>query len=128
MRTGNHTLARQHLYLVANPTLAIPAALLALIATGSPALAAWAAAWTMLVKIGVTGRKPARFASIAGTSPGPDIPVSLGRVWGAYYIEQFLHRLFFFLRIRWFGSGKTEWFMGLPGLVALVAKTIIQAL
>ena len=126
MRTGNHTLARQHLYLVANPTLAIPAALLALIATGSPALAAWAAAWIMLVKIGVTGRKPARFASIAGTSPGPDIPVSLGRVWGAYYIEQFLHRLFFFLRIRWGGSGKTEWFLGLPGVIGIIVYTLMH--
>jgi len=121
MRTGNHTVATQNLYLVINPTLAILISLPALVLTGSLAIAAWVAAWATMVKIGVTGHPARRFRDIAKTSPGPDIPINLGRVWGAYYIEQALHRVFFFCRVRWFGSGKTEWFMGLPGLVGVVA-------
>lgn len=126
MKTGNHTTAAQHIYLVFNPTLAAPAALAALIVTGSATAALWVAAWAMLVKIGITGRKAARFASIARTSPGLDLPISLGRVWGAYYVEQALHRLFFFLRIRWGGSGKTEWFLGLPGVIGIIVYTLMH--
>lgn len=126
MRTGNHTTARQYLYLVINPT---PALIFAGLIwwMGMPwQFNAIVSSFFILTKIGITGNMKARIRDIEGTSPGIDIIVGKARIWGAYYIEQWIHRWLAFLNCPWFGSGKTEWFIGLWGLLGVIVYVIIQ--
>lgn len=70
---------------------------------------------------------PARFREIRKTSPGLELPIPLAYLPGAYYLEQAIHAMLWPFRIRWIGSGKTEWFLGLPGVVGLVVYIIQSA-
>jgi len=126
-RTGNHTWASQWLYVVPKPL--IPAlAFLALLWYGLPwPVAAILAGLLMPVKIGITGNLRARFREIRKTSLGLEIPIPVAYLPGAYYLEQAIHALLWPFRFRWFGSGKTEWFLGLPGVAGLIVYIITQA-
>lgn len=126
MRTGNHTANVQWLYIVINPTLAIPGFAVALYAGYPPAFAAFLASFLVLIKIGITGRLVARFRSIVKSSPGMDIPIPLMLMPFAYQAEQAIHWILWPFRIRWIGSGKTEWFIGVPGVVGLIVYAITQ--
>ncbi len=119
MRTGNHTANPQWLYIVINPTLAIPGFALALYVGYPPSFSAFLASFLVLIKIGITGVPRSRFRDIHKASPGIDIPIRLAWLPGAYYIEQTLHFLFFLFRLwSWGqGAGRTEWFIALPGVV-----------
>ena len=124
-RTGNHTWACQWLYVVSKP-IAPALAFLALLWYGLPwPPAAILAGFLMPVKIGITGNIQARFREIRKTSPGLELPIPLAYLPGAYYLEQAIHAMLWPFRIRWIGSGKTEWFLGLPGVVGLVVYIII---
>lgn len=128
MRTGNHTANPQWLYVVINPTVALPVFAFAL-ATGLPlAPACFLASFFVLIKVGITGVPRERFRAIHKASPGIDIPVRLAWLPGAYYIEQAIHFLFFPVRLwSWGrGAGRTEWFIALPGVVWVVVYAIIQ--
>ena len=125
-RAGNHTSARQWVYLVVNPTLAIFMAL-AIALSGAPAIwVAMLAPWFVLTKIGITGSLAARSAQVKKTSPGLDLFIPIARIPGAYQVEQLAHRCLFFLRARWYGSGKTEWFVGLWGPPAMLAAWAVR--
>lgn len=127
MRTGNHTANPQWIYLVINPTLALPLLVFGL-ATGLPLVPAlFMSSFFVLIKVGVTGVPKHRFRGIHKASPGIDIPIRLAWLPGAYYIEQAIHFLFFPFRLRAWGrgAGRTEWFIAIPGLVWLIVYTII---
>lgn len=129
-KSGNHTANPQWLYMVVNPTLALPLFGFAL-ATGLPLVpAAFLASFFVLVKVGITGVPKSRFRAIHKASPGIDIPVRLAWIPGAYYIEQAIHFLFFPFRLwSWGnGAGKSEWFIALPGVVGVIVYTITLAI
>lgn len=128
MRTGNHTAAVQWVYVVFNHTIATPAFLALWLWAGLPwQWAAILAGMVMPVKVGITGRLVARFRSIVKSSPGMDIPIPLMLMPFAYQAEQAIHWILWPFRIRWVGSGKTEWFIGVPGVVGLIVYAITQA-
>lgn len=128
MKTGNHTANPQWLYLVINPTIALPVFAFAL-ATGLPLVPAlFLASFFVLAKVGVTGVPKQRFRDIHKASPGIDIPIRLAWLPGAYYIEQAIHFLFFPFRLwSWGkGAGRTEWFIALPGVAWVIVYAVIQ--
>ena len=127
-RTGNHTSNVQWLYVVLNPTIAIMAALAGGLFGMDWKILAFACPFLVLTKIGITGNPEARIKEIQETSPGLDfMPVKI-RIPFAYQVEQLLHRVFHFLHIPWFGSGKTEWFVGLVGVVGVGLYLLVNAI
>lgn len=125
-RTGNGTSAIQHLYHVANPTLAIGCVVLCILAGAPWWFTTIVSPFFILSKIGITGNIKRRMDNIKKTSPGPDVPLANVRIPFAYQIEQFFHRVLSFLHCPWFGSGKTEWVIGLWGPVGLFATYILM--
>lgn len=85
MRSGNNTFNKQHLYCLWNLPLF----------------------W--LFKIGVTGNMKARLNEINETTFGIAVPLFWGKMFGAYYIEQFLLGITYPLKWELNGSGGTEW-------------------
>ena len=126
MRTGNHTANPQWLYIVFNPTLALPIFAFVVYAGAPPTFAIFISCFFVLTKIGITGVPKSRFRSIHKASPGIDIPIRLAWLPGAYYIEQAVHLVFFMFRLwSWGnGAGRTEWFIALPGVVWLISYLI----
>lgn len=125
-KSGNGTSARQWLYTAFNPTPALVLAAI-LLAVGCP----WqinliASPFLILTKIGIGGNRERRHRQIAKSSPGMDIPGPAIRIPWAYQLEQLLHKLLFFLRVPWFGSGKTEWFAGLCGWMGFLVYFIVK--
>lgn len=84
-RTGNNTANRQYLYLLMNVPL------------------------FFLFKIGVTGDMANRKREIDETTIGKTVVLFAGRIWAAYYIEQFLLGITFPFRFSLNGSGGSEW-------------------
>lgn len=130
MKTGNYTANPQWLYIVFNPTLALPIFAF-MVYTGAPIMfSIFIACFFVLTKIGITGVPKSRFRAIHKASPGIDIPIRLAWLPGAYYIEQAIHLVFFMFRLRSWGNGagRTEWFIGLPGVVLVIIYALISQL
>lgn len=104
-RSGNGTAQRQWLYIMGNfPML-----------------------W--IVKIGITGNPSARLRSVDKSAPGKDFYLFRVRIIWAYQIEQFVHALCFFLRVRFWGSGHTERFLfpaAIPAVVFGLAVFVLE--
>lgn len=84
-----------------------------------------------VTKIGITGYPQRRLHGIR-TDPdaiGTDFYLLKIKMFGAYYVEQFLHRLFFVFKVPWKGSGRTERFLVIvviPAVVLLIGFKIID--
>lgn len=97
MKSGNHTTAPQWIYcgihmifyIIPNP---------------------------FVFKMGIGGSWMKRMKGISDSLPGFVLPVFLVWVPFAYQIEQWAHRQMKPLNVRYFGSGKTEWFF-IPGIL-----------
>lgn len=70
-------------------------------------------------KMGIGGSWMKRMKGISDSLPGFVLPVFLVWVPFAYQIEQWAHRQMKPLNVRYFGSGKTEWFFA-PGILFAV--------
>lgn len=103
-RTGNGTNARQWLYVLIN----IP--------------------MIWIVKIGITGNLSKRIRQIDRSAIGWDVPIFAVKIRFAYAVEQSIHRLCARLRVRFHGSGKTERFLVLAALPAILGAVIVFVL
>lgn len=81
-----------------------------------------------VTKIGITGYPDHRIRDIRESSPGEDYYLVCVRLFGAYQLEQFLHRMFRPLQVQWEGSGHTERFVSLVILLAVPIIYIIKLL
>ena len=105
-KSGNGTWAPQYIYLLYN----VP--------------------YWYVTKIGVTGSPANRLRSFREDTqcPGEDAYLFKVKVFGAYYIEQFLHRVFRMFRIRWSGTGKTERFLIIVAPIAIAFIVVFKAI
>lgn len=88
-RSGNGTMAPQYIYVLYNKPY-------------------W---W--VTKIGITGYPDRRIRGIRehDDALGKDYYLFKVHLFGAYYLEQFLHKIFAPFRVPWKGSGRTERFL-----------------
>lgn len=101
MKSGNGTASKQHLYIL------------------------WHVPLIFLFKIGVTGNMRARLKEINETTFGYAVPIVFPRLWGAYYIEQFLLGILWPLKYPLNGSGGSEW--RILGIIALPIVVLFWA-
>lgn len=88
----------------------------------------WNFPFVWIVKIGITGYLRLRIKQVGESAPGWDIPIFAIYIPNAYGIEQLIHRLCQPLRIRFYGSGRTERFFILallPGVLIPLAWAVL---
>ena len=100
MKSGNHTIAPQWLYILIN----LP--------------------YLWVVKIGIGGNLKARERQVDKSAPGIDLIIFAVWIPYAYSLEQAIHRLCKPLRVRFRGSGRTERFLLPAALVAIPAALV----
>lgn len=84
----------------------------------------WNIPFIWVCKIGISGNVKTRHRQVDRTSRGIDIPVWYIRIYFAYQLEQWLHRVFSFARVRFTGSGHTERFFIIAAVPALILSLL----
>lgn len=89
----------------------------------------WNFPFVWVVKIGITGSLARRHKDIDKSAPGWDFPIWYIRIPFAYQVEQFVHGLMGWCRVRFWGSGHTErfWFIAaIPAIVISLAVFLVR--
>ena len=81
-----------------------------------------------IVKVGITADPKRRWNDIDRSSPGKDVAIFWIKIWGAYYVEQFVLSMCSPLRRKFWGSGRTERFLFLAAIPAIVLSLFIYLL